>query len=63
MFLWMCLSPRECEAVGLFQWKEFAAAAFNSSLTLYKTQQDTNMNVRAHGLSHLIKCLNALTQQ
>lgn len=55
------VSPCECETVGLFQWKEFAAAPFYSSLTLYKTQQDTNMNVClrtqvcVHALSHIIK--------
>lgn len=53
----MCVGVRacecECEAVDLFQWKEFTAAPFcNSSLPLYKTQQDTNMNVHLHTHTH-----------
>lgn len=48
-----CVSAWGCEVVGLFQWKEFSAAPLcNSSLPLFKTQQDANMNVGCHKHTH-----------
>lgn len=42
----MCERPWECEAVGSFQWKRFTAAPVcHCSLSLHKTQQDSNMDL------------------
>lgn len=53
----MCERPRGCEAVGSFQWKRFTAAPVcHSSLSLHKTQQDSNMDLHTHTRVHLHRC-------
>lgn len=55
----MCERPWGCEAVGLFQWKRFTAAPVcHCSLSLHKTQQDSNMDLHTptHTLIHLHRC-------